>query len=448
MLFTSDLSRLTLVPEGFEGNAVLPADMATVPACVFSRCIKLTAITVANAKAGSTAASAFTSKDGILYSRNEDGETLTLIAAPAGLGASASIASSCTRIAEGAFTGNTSLRTIIASGAVEDIATGDAANEGSSSVPAFDQQTIAEATVLADERHAWESAGFTRFASPARPGDATTLAPDESGFVYTLMEDGHLSVRWLGDAPATGARTIVEKATLNGVDYTVTAIEDGALRGQTELTALVLPDTIASIGANAFEGCTALASMSIPGSVRTIGEAAFEGCASLTEIALNQGTATISERAFAGTAIDKLTLPASVEAIGDAAFDGCASLSRILLLGAPVSVSSSALGSATGVAIYAPAADAPVWPVLPASGNTLHEYAIQAPASPLELTVGEEADLLAQEGALLTATGDIEVDCSYKGASIYADATGIVKAKAPGTSPVTAALSLDGTELA
>ena len=445
MLFTSDLSRLTLVPEGFEGNAVLPAEMATVPACVFSRCIKLTAITVANAKAGSTAASAFISKDGILYSRNEDGETLTLIAAPAGLGASASIASSCTRIAEGAFTGNTSLRTIIASGAVEDIATGDGT---ASPVPAFDQQTIAEATVLADERSAWESAGFTRFSSPARPGDSTTLAPDESGFIYTLMEDGHLSVRWAGDAPATGERTIVESATLHGVNYTVTAIEDGALRGQTELTALVLPDTIASIGANAFEGCTALASMSIPGSVRTIGEAAFEGCASLTEIALNQGTATISERAFAGTAIDKLTLPASVEAIGDAAFDGCASLSRILLLGAPVSVSSSALGSATGVAIYAPAADAPVWPVLPASGNTLHEYAMQAPASPLELTVGEEADLLAQEGALLKASGDIEIDCSYKGASIYADATGIVKAKAPGTSPVTAALSLDGTELA
>jgi len=445
MLFTSDLSRLTLVPEGFEGNAVLPAEMATVPACVFSRCIKLTAITVANAKAGSTAASAFISKDGILYSRNEDGETLTLIAAPAGLGASASIASSCTRIAEGAFTGNASLRTIIASGAVEDIAAGDGT---ASPVPAFDQQAIAEATVLADERSAWERAGFTRFSSSARPGDSTTLAPDESGFIYTLMEDGHLSVRWAGDAPATGERTIVESATLHGVNYTVTAIEDGALRGQSELTALVLPDTIASIGANAFEGCTALTSMSIPGSVRTIGEAAFEGCASLTEIALNQGTATISERAFAGTAIEDLTLPASVEAIGDAAFDGCASLSCILLLGAPVSVSSSALGSATGVAIYAPAADAPVWPVLPASGNTLHEYAMQAPASPLELTVGEEADLLAQEGALLKASGDIEIDCSYKGASIYADATGIVKAKAPGTSPVTAALTLDGTELA
>ena len=281
MLFTSDLSRLTLVPEGFEGNAVLPAEMATVPACVFSRCIKLTAITVANAKAGSTAASAFISKDGILYSRNEDGETLTLIAAPAGLGASASIASSCTRIAEGAFTGNASLRTIIASGAVEDIAAGDGT---ASPVPAFDQQAIAEATVLADERSAWERAGFTRFSSPARPGDSTTLAPDESGFIYTLMEDGHLSVRWAGDAPATGERTIVESATLHGVNYTVTAIEDGALRGQSELTALVLPDTIASIGANA---------TLLPGI--TVGEGAMIGAGAIVTKDVPSGTIVIGK---------------------------------------------------------------------------------------------------------------------------------------------------------
>ena len=79
MVFSKDLTSLTLVPEGFEGNAVLPAEMATVPACVFSRCIKLTAITVANAKAGSTAASAFISKDGILYSRNEDGDRKSVV---------------------------------------------------------------------------------------------------------------------------------------------------------------------------------------------------------------------------------------------------------------------------------------------------------------------------------------------------------------------------------
>ena len=323
---------LLLVPEGMEGAAVLPYSLATVPACAFSRCNKLSAIVFPK---GSAASTRLTARNGILYSENQNdsGEpdgTLTLLAAPPALGASASIAPECTQIAEGAFWGNESLRTIIAAGPIASIATGAASSDGTS-LPAFDQQVIAEATVLTTECAAWEAAGFTHFAEPAEPGDATTLAKDESGFVYTLMEDGHLSVKWLGDAPATGARTIVEKATLNGVDYTVTTIEDGAFRGQTELTELVLPGTITSIGASAFEGCTALTDLAIPASMRTIGS-----------------------RAFAGSGIAALTLPASVATIGDEVFADCSDLTTLATMGTVADVAASALTGTAGVSVYVP----------------------------------------------------------------------------------------------
>ena len=46
MLFDEGLTRLLLVPEGMEGAAVLPVSMASVPACAFTRCTKLSAIEV------------------------------------------------------------------------------------------------------------------------------------------------------------------------------------------------------------------------------------------------------------------------------------------------------------------------------------------------------------------------------------------------------------------
>ncbi|WP_165254019.1 hypothetical protein, partial [Adlercreutzia sp. ZJ304] len=72
---------LLLIPEGMEGTAVLPDTLAAVPACVFSRCTKLMAISVANT--GSAASSAYAAQDGILYTN----DLSSLIAAPAGIGA-------------------------------------------------------------------------------------------------------------------------------------------------------------------------------------------------------------------------------------------------------------------------------------------------------------------------------------------------------------------------
>ncbi len=446
MLLSEQMTSLLLVPEGMEGVAVLPESLATVPAYVISRCKKLYGLSF---QPGSTGNNAFTTQDGVLYTN----DLTTLLAAPAGIGASVAIAPECTAIAEGAFWGNDGLKTIISNGDVSDIAAGaeNAESEADAPAPAsaFAPATIETGTVITEDRSAWEAAGFTHFAEPAKPGDATTLAPDESGFVYTLMEDGHLSVKWVGDAPATGERTIVESATLHGVNYTVTTIEDGAFRDQTELTKLTLPSTITSIGDSAFAGCTALGSIQIPGSTISIGASAFEGCTSLASIALGSGLRTIGERAFAGTALPELILPASVQSIGSSAFAGCEQLRTIVARGTVAHVSETALADTAGVSIYAPYAEDGdyTWNIGPvASANHLLPYGARTAQDIYQLTVGDE--LNAFEGGYLHAPEGIEATVSYKASIVNADATGYIVARQPGISTVTYTIAHQDIELA
>ena len=445
MLFTADLANLLLVPEGMEGVAVLPGSLATVPAYVISRCKKLYGLTLTS---GSTGSSALTAQDGILYTSDKT----TLLAAPAGIGASVAIAPECTTIAEGAFWGNDGLKTIISNGDVSDIAAGaeNAESEADAPAPAsaFAPATIETGTVITEDRSAWEAAGFTHFAEPAKPGDATTLAPDESGFVYTLMEDGHLSVKWVGDAPATGERTIVESATLHGVNYTVTTIEDGAFRDQTELTKLTLPSTITSIGDSAFAGCTALGSIQIPGSTISIGASAFEGCTSLAGIALGGGLRMIGERAFAGTALEEIMLPTAVQEIGAQAFADCAQLRSIIALGMPSDVDAAALQGATNVNIYVPSADVAAFnPGAPAAGNHLLPYGVTTGAEVYTMLPGDTANAFTDGGSLQAPEG-VEVALAYKASTISAEKDGQLHAMKPGTSSVTYTLSYRDRELA
>ena len=54
--------------------------------------------------------------------------------------------------------------------------------------------------------------------------------------------------------------------------------------GCSNLTNIVIPDSVANIGSSAFSKCIALTKLEIPDSVINIGERAFYGCTSLTSI--------------------------------------------------------------------------------------------------------------------------------------------------------------------
>ena len=445
MLFGTDdagePTDLLLVPEGMEGAAVLPSSVAAVPACVITRCTKLQAIEFPT---GSTANARFATWNGILYTADK----ATLLAAPAGLGASATIAPECTAIAAGAFWGNTELKTITSAGAVAEIAMGgDAAGDGAdAAVPAFNGDAIGGATVLAAERAAWEAAGFTRFADAVEAGQ-TIASLDQPGLAYILQDDSTLAAYWEGSEAAPEALVIPATVELDGVAYRVSAIREGGFAEQAGLRAVELPAGLTAIAPRAFAG-SGLASMSIPGSVARIGDAAFEGCASLAEIELNEGTRTIGASAFAGTAAASVTLPASVAAVGAHAFAGCGSLQTVLDLGRVPEVDASALAECSGVSVYVPINEAGdyAWNLgAPAANNHLMPYGVKASAEPISLAQGESADLF--EGGYLEAPGEVKATSAYK-SNVSVTDNRTVTGKQLGTTPVTTTLTLGDIQLA
>lgn len=139
---------------------------------------------------------------------------------------------------------------------------------------------------------------------------------------------------------------------LGTLSRTVVSIGDNAFKDNTQITEIVIPDSIKSIGASAFSGCTQLKNISIPSSVTSIGESAlgrctelssvelpdtittisksmFLGCKSLKSISLPSNLKSIGSTAFAETGLEKIDFPSSVTSIGMMAFAGCESLTEV-----------------------------------------------------------------------------------------------------------------------
>ena len=78
----------------------------------------------------------------------------------------------------------------------------------------------------------------------------------------------------------------------------VTALDSGCFSGCTELTTIILPDSLTTIESGAFEGCSKLRGLYIPQGVETIGEDAFAGCVALEAICIPSSVAQIAEGTF------------------------------------------------------------------------------------------------------------------------------------------------------
>ena len=94
----------------------------------------------------------------------------------------------------------------------------------------------------------------------------------------------------------TGEHTV--KFTLEDT----TTIGDSAFRGSlfnnSNLTSIVIPDSVTNIGKYAFAYCDGLTSVVIPDSVTTIGDSAFYDCTSLTSVTIGSGVTSIGNYAF------------------------------------------------------------------------------------------------------------------------------------------------------
>lgn len=96
------------------------------------------------------------------------------------------------------------------------------------------------------------------------------------------------------------------------VDDTITRIMSGAF-ASSQITSIVLPDTITEIPDNAFANCAHLESITVGKNVTKIGESAFENCVALQTLTFEAGgtqALSIGKSAFKGCiALEEVTLP-------------------------------------------------------------------------------------------------------------------------------------------
>ena len=131
------------------------------------------------------------------------------------------------------------------------------------------------------------------------------------------------------------------------IPNTITAIGKEAFFA-CHLLSVTIPSSVTSIGDYAFCNCT-LPSVTIPTSVTSIGNYAFSLCA-LSSITIPNSITSISNNVFADcTSLQQVTIPNSVTSIGNCAFQNCTSLSSFTI---PGSVSSIGFNAFYNTAFY------------------------------------------------------------------------------------------------
>ncbi len=128
----------------------------------------------------------------------------------------------------------------------------------------------------------------------------------------------------------SGDIVVPETVTYEGVQYTVTAVDDYCFYRGTGITSVVLPNTITYIGTSAFYRCTALKEIVIPDAVTTLGMYAFEYCEALEKAVVGKGITTIDQEAFCFCyALSDVTLGENVSVIGKWSFYQCYALEHL-----------------------------------------------------------------------------------------------------------------------
>lgn len=129
-----------------------------------------------------------------------------------------------------------------------------------------------------------------------------------------------------------------------------TVIPNGAFEGMTSLQYVNLGENITAIGARAFSNCSNLVSVTLPEKCVSVGSYAFENCrrasitikgaitslgsssfsnSGITAIALGEGITSIPDNCFYGSSLRSITLPSSVTSVGSAAFRNCTRLTGV-----------------------------------------------------------------------------------------------------------------------
>ena len=124
--------------------------------------------------------------------------------------------------------------------------------------------------------------------------------------------------------PSLTEANILSTVEFEGNQYPVIKINEKVFSGNTNLTAVTLPEGLVEIGEYAFSGCQNLESVALPESLTTLGDYAFSSCKLLKTIKIPSGVTAIPSCCFREcSSLESVTIPKGVTDIGGAAFSGC-----------------------------------------------------------------------------------------------------------------------------
>lgn len=216
---------------------------------------------------------------------------------------------------------------------------------------------------------------------------ATTF--EVNGIWYTVTSDQ--TVRLVPEPSASGSGTsfiirnvyegdivIPETVTYDGVEYTVTEVENGTFKDSPKLTSVSMPATVIDLGETPFSACGKLNTITVaadnpaytivdgvlydkaittllgcpgmkngaivvPETVTTIARSAFHGCAHITSVAIPQTVNEVGRRAFCGCKqLTSISLPEGVTFVGDSTFYNCTAITNISLPSTLTSIGANA----------------------------------------------------------------------------------------------------------
>ena len=108
----------------------------------------------------------------------------------------------------------------------------------------------------------------------------------------------------------------------------VNSIGDYAFEA-TDITGIVIPESVTDIGIGLFKDCKILTEVSLPSLGTSIPDETFYGCKSLSSYKILPQITEIGASAFEGTGITEINIPATVSNIGANAFNSCDSLTSL-----------------------------------------------------------------------------------------------------------------------
>ena len=140
-----------------------------------------------------------------------------------------------------------------------------------------------------------------------------------------------------------GSILIPNTCIINNREYIVTTLATEAFYNCSNLTSVIIPNSITTIGERAFYYCNNLSSILIPNSVTTIESYAFYNCNNLSSIIIPNNITSIKNYTFAYcTNLSSLLIPNNVTSIENYAFYRCSSLMSIIIPNNVTTIGSSA----------------------------------------------------------------------------------------------------------